>query len=118
MPKNNQEDGLRRRLGLFPVTNIVIANMIGAGIFTTSGLLMQDLHNPLLMIVLWIIAGVIALCGALCYGEVGAAIPRAGGEYTFLSKLFHPSIAANTSRGPFPDSCAWDWWTPISRAWC
>lgn len=92
MPKNNQEDGLRRRLGLFPVTNIVIANMIGAGIFTTSGLLMQDLHNPLLMIVLWIVAGVIALCGALCYGEVGAAIPRAGGEYTFLSRLFHPSI--------------------------
>ncbi len=92
MPKNNREDGLQRRLGLFPVTNIVIANMIGAGIFTTSGLLMQDLHNPLLMIVLWIVAGVIALCGALCYGEVGAAIPRAGGEYTFLSRLFHPSI--------------------------
>ncbi|MFC2141921.1 APC family permease [Acidobacteriota bacterium] len=92
MPKNNAGDGLQRRLGLFPVTNIVVANMIGAGIFTTSGLLMQDLHNPLLMIVLWIIAGVVALCGALCYGEVGAAIPRAGGEYTFLSRLFHPSL--------------------------
>jgi amino acid transporter len=92
MPKNNTRNGLQRRLGLFPVTNIVIANMIGAGIFTTSGLLMQDLHNPLLMIVLWIVAGVIALCGALCYGEVGAAIPRAGGEYTFLSRLFHPSL--------------------------
>jgi len=83
---------LERRLGLFPVTNIVIANMIGAGIFTTSGLLMKDLHNPMLMIFLWGIAGLIALCGALCYGEVGAAIPEAGGEYTFLSQLFHPSF--------------------------
>ncbi|MDH5715492.1 MAG: amino acid permease [Candidatus Aminicenantes bacterium] len=86
----NSENGLVRKLGLFPVTNIVIANMIGAGIFLTSGLLMRDLGNPLLMIFLWIVGGVIALCGALCYGELGAAIPRAGGEYIFLSRLFHP----------------------------
>ena len=64
--------------------------MIGAGIFTTSGLLMADLRNPLLMIFLWIGGGIIAICGALSYGELGAAIPRAGGEYVFLSKLFHP----------------------------
>jgi len=84
------ENGLERKLGLFPVTNIVIANMIGAGIFTTSGLLMQDLRNPLVMIFLWIAGGVIATCGAFCYGELGAAIPHAGGEYIFLSRLFHP----------------------------
>jgi len=87
---NKTDNGLERKLGLFPLTNIVIANMIGAGIFTTSGLLMQDLHNPLIMISLWIIGGGIALCGALSYGELGAAIPRAGGEYAFLSRLFHP----------------------------
>lgn len=85
-------DELERKLGLFPLTNIVIANMIGAGIFITSGLLMADLRNPLLMILLWIGGGVIALCGALCYGELGAAIPRAGGEYIFLSRLFHPVL--------------------------
>jgi len=90
MSEKKTENGLERKLGLFPVTNIVIANMIGAGIFTTSGLLMQDLRNPLLMLVLWTGGGIIALCGALCYGELGAAIPRAGGEYIFLSKLFHP----------------------------
>jgi len=84
------EDRLERKLGLFPLTNIVIANMIGAGIFTTSGLLMMDLKKPLLMLSLWIVGGVIALCGALSYGELGAAIPRAGGEYAFLSRLFHP----------------------------
>ncbi len=81
---------LTRKLGLFSLTNIVIANMIGAGIFTTTGLLMGDLGNPLLMLLLWVIGGVIALCGALSYGELGAAMPYAGGEYTFLSKLFHP----------------------------
>jgi len=83
---------LERKLGLFPVTNIVIANMIGAGIFTTSGLLMTDLEDPVLMVLLWAVGGILALCGALSYGALGAAIPQAGGEYTFLSKLFHPAI--------------------------
>jgi APA family basic amino acid/polyamine antiporter len=81
---------LQRRVGLFPAANIVIANMIGAGIFTTSGLIMAELKNPLLMLVLWAAGAVIALCGALCYGELGAAMPEAGGEYYFLSRLYHP----------------------------
>ena len=84
------DDKLQRKLGLFPATNIVVANMIGAGIFTTSGLLMAGLNNPALMLVLWVVGGVIALCGALSYGELGAAMPGAGGEYLFLSKLYHP----------------------------
>jgi basic amino acid/polyamine antiporter, APA family len=81
---------LQRKLGLFPATNIVVANMIGAGIFTTSGLLMAGLNNPLLLMLLWIVGGIIALCGALSYGELGAAMPGAGGEYLFLSRLYHP----------------------------
>ncbi len=85
-------NGLERRLGLFPLTNIVIANMIGAGIFTTSGLLMKDLHSAAVMLALWIVGGGIAFCGALSYGELGAAIPHAGGEYAFLSRLFHPAL--------------------------
>jgi len=85
-----EENGLERKLGLFPVTNIVVANMIGAGIFTTSGLLMTDLRDPVVMLLLWITGGIIALCGALCYGELGAAFPHAGGEYFFLSRLFNP----------------------------
>ena len=87
---DDSTNGLKRKLGLFPVTNIVIANMIGAGIFTTSGLLMADLKKPLIMIALWIVGGMIALAGALSYGEVGAVIPRAGGEYIFLSRLYKP----------------------------
>lgn len=85
-----EENNLPRKLGLFSLTNIVIANMIGAGIFTTSGLLMGDLGNPFLMLLLWVVGGLIALCGALSYGELGAAMPQAGGEYIFLSKLFNP----------------------------
>lgn len=87
---NDSGNKLVRQLGLLPVTSIVIANMIGAGIFTTSGLLMQDLGSPVLMVVLWFAGGVLALCGALCYGELGAAMPHAGGEYVFLSRLYHP----------------------------
>ncbi|MBP7706171.1 MAG: amino acid permease [Candidatus Aminicenantes bacterium] len=85
-------NGLERKLGLFPLTNIVVANMIGAGIFTTSGLLMQDLHHPGVMIGLWLFGGLVALCGALSYGELGAAFPQAGGEYAFLSRLYHPVL--------------------------
>jgi basic amino acid/polyamine antiporter, APA family len=84
------ENNLQRKLGLFPATNIVVANMIGAGIFTTSGLLMAGLNNPMLMLALWFAGGIIALCGALSYGELGASMPGAGGEYHFLSKLYHP----------------------------
>ena len=83
---------LERKLGLFPVTNIVIANIIGAGIFTTTGYLMDYLGNPVIMLSLWLIGGIIALCGALAFGELGAAFPEAGGEYTFISKLFHPML--------------------------
>jgi len=85
-------NGLERKLGLFPLTNIVIANMVGAGIFTTSGLLMKDLHHPVVMLGLWVVGGLIALCGALSYGELGAAFPHAGGEYAFLSRLYHPIL--------------------------
>jgi len=84
------EENLQRKIGLFPATNIVVANMIGAGIFTTSGLLMAGLNDPVLMLALWVVGGVIALCGALSYGELGAAMPGAGGEYLFLSRLYNP----------------------------
>ena len=89
--ENGSGPELDRKLGLFPLTNIVIANMIGSGIFTTSGLLMSDLGNPFLMLALWVVGGIIAFCGALGYGQLGAAMPDAGGEYAFLSKLYHLS---------------------------
>ncbi|MBM3297801.1 MAG: amino acid permease, partial [Candidatus Aminicenantes bacterium] len=89
---NSKNGGLERRLGLFPLTNIVIANMIGAGIFTTSGLLMEQLRHPLLLLGLWAVGGLVALAGAFAYSELGAAYPHAGGEYLFLSRLYHPLL--------------------------
>jgi APA family basic amino acid/polyamine antiporter len=90
--QDHSRNKLARTLGLFPATNIVIANMVGAGIFTTSGLLLAELGDPVLLIALWLAGGVLALCGALCYGELGAAIPKAGGEYVYLAELFHPFL--------------------------
>ena len=85
-------DKLSRKLGLFPVTNIVVANIIGAGIFTTTGFIMNSLGNPVLMVVLWLVGGIIAFCGAISFGELGATFPQAGGEYIFISKLFSPLL--------------------------
>lgn len=87
-----KNDQLPRKIGLFSASSIVIANMIGAGIFTTSGLLMGGLDNPWLLVILWAVGGVVALCGALSYAELGAAMPEAGGEYIFLSRLYHPML--------------------------
>ena len=84
------ENHLPRKLGYFSLTNIVIGDMIGAGIFTTSGLLLAQLHNPLLLLILWVVGGGIALCGALSYSELGASFPKAGGDYAFLTELFSP----------------------------
>ncbi len=64
--------------------------MIGAGIFTTTGFLMGYLGDPLFMLFLWLIGGIISFCGALAFSELGAAFPGAGGEYLFITKLFHP----------------------------
>lgn len=83
---------LVRKIGLFPAANIVVANIIGAGIFTTTGFLMDNLGNAAVMLSLWFIGGIIAFCGALAFGELGATFPEAGGEYFFISKLFNPLL--------------------------
>ena len=88
--RDASQNGLIRRLGLFSVVAIIVADMVGTGIFTTSGLLMENLRSPTMMVVLWGIGGFIALSGAFCYAELSAAMPYAGGEYYFLSRLFHP----------------------------
>lgn len=80
------------KLGLFTATSFVVANMVGTGVFTSLGFQLADIQNPLVIAALWVAGGVIALCGAMVYGELGAAMPRSGGEYNFLSKIYHPSV--------------------------
>ncbi len=84
---------LPRGISLFSATMLVVANMVGTGIFTTSGFIMKELQNPWAMLVCWFVGGIFALCGALCYGELGAIFPRAGGEYVFLRESFGSLIA-------------------------
>lgn len=73
-------------------TCLVVANMIGTGIFTTLGFQVRPLPSGFTILLLWLLGGVCAFCGALAYGELAAALPRSGGEYHFLSVVFHPAV--------------------------
>ncbi|HET9417876.1 MAG TPA: amino acid permease [Chthoniobacterales bacterium] len=82
----------RRTIGFLTACGIVIANIIGTGVFTSLGFQLADIRSGFALLMLWIIGGIAALCGALCYGELSAALPRSGGEYHFLSRIYHPAL--------------------------
>lgn len=82
----------KRSFGLYTTVSVVIANMIGTGVFTSLGFQVLGIHSGFAIIVLWLIGGIASLLGALVYAEIGAAIPQSGGEYTYLSKIYHPSV--------------------------
>ena len=77
----------------FPTAlSVVIANMIGTGVFTSLGYQLPAISDFSAIIALWMVGGVIALFGAFAYSELGAALPRSGGEYNFLSEIYHPAV--------------------------
>ena len=80
------------RISLLTATCIVVANMVGTGIFTSLGFQVGDLPSGFAIVALWIVGGICAMCGALSYAELGAALPRSGGEYNFLSEIYHPAV--------------------------
>jgi basic amino acid/polyamine antiporter, APA family len=80
------------KIGFNTAVAIVIANMIGTGVFTSLGFQVLGIESGFAILALWIIGGVLALCGALTYGEISSAFPQSGGEYNYLSKLYHPAI--------------------------
>ncbi|MDL2213531.1 amino acid permease [Bacteroides sp. OttesenSCG-928-J23] len=80
------------KFGLFTASAFVIANMIGTGVFTSLGFLLESTTNFVTIMLLWLFGGVIALCGALVYGELGSVMPRSGGEYHYLREIYHPII--------------------------
>lgn len=71
---------------------IVIANMVGTGVFTSLGFQVLGIQSGFALLMLWLVGGLIALCGAVCYGELAAAMPRSGGEYHYLSQIYHPAV--------------------------
>jgi APA family basic amino acid/polyamine antiporter len=79
-------------VSLITATSIVVANMVGTGVFTSLGFQVTDLTSGFVILCLWTLGGIVALGGALSYAELAAALPRSGGEYHFLSRIFHPAL--------------------------
>ncbi len=86
----SSETESRRRLGLTSASALVVGNMIGIGVFTTSGYVLEDLGRRDLVLAAWIVAGILAMFGALSYGALARRMPESGGEYYFLSRTVHP----------------------------
>lgn len=84
--------GFKRELGLFDSTMIVVGSMIGSGIFIVSADMSRILGSSGLLLLTWLITGVITLIGALCYGELAAIMPHAGGQYVYLRESYNPLI--------------------------
>src|SRR3984885_13362593 len=73
-------------------TAIVIADMVGIGVFTSLGFQVGDITSGFALLLLWIVGGAVALCGALCYAELATMLPRSSGEYNFLRRIYHPAF--------------------------
>src|SRR5215470_5498615 len=83
--------GLLRQIGFFSATALVISNMVGTGIFATTGFMAGDLGSARLILLCWLAGAVFALCGALTYSELGINFPSSGGEYVYLTRAFGPT---------------------------
>jgi len=81
-------DGLRRRLGTASACSFIVTSMVGAGIFTTSGLMLARLGSSWLVLLCWFLGGTVALAGALSYAELATMMPKAGAEYVYLREIY------------------------------
>ena len=81
----------KTRYGFIPAVSVIIANMIGTGVFTSLGFQLLDLKPGFPILLLWALGGLAAFCGAMSYAEIGAAFPRSGGEYSLLREIYHPA---------------------------
>jgi APA family basic amino acid/polyamine antiporter len=83
---------MKTKFSLTTATALVIANMVGTGVFTSLGFQVVSLSSGLALILLWVLGGAIALFGALTYSEAGVVFPRSGGEYHYLTRMYHPAV--------------------------
>src|ERR1700722_14798195 len=79
-------------VSLIVATAIVVADMVGVGVFTSLGFQVKDIPSGFAIITLWSVGGIVALCGVFSYSELGAMFPRSSGEYNFLNRAFHPAL--------------------------
>ena len=87
---SSKTPGLVRQLGFFSATALVISNMVGTGIFTTTGFMAADLGSARLILACWTVGALCALAGALSYSELGINFPSSGGEYVYLTRAYGP----------------------------
>ena len=80
-------------VGWFTASCLLVSNIIGGGIFTTTGLMARDLGDPMLILLLWTMGGLFAIGGAMVYGELGSRLPDAGGDYVYLREAYGPLVA-------------------------
>ena len=80
-------------IGWFTASCLLVSNIIGGGIFTTTGLMARELGDPMLILLLWTVGGLFAVGGAMVYGELGARLPQAGGDYVYLREAYGPLVA-------------------------
>src|SRR5436853_2521865 len=85
------QPGLLRQLGFVSATALVISNMVGTGIFATTGFMAGDLGDPALILALWVVGALFALAGAMSYSELGINFPKSGGEYVYLTEAYGPT---------------------------
>ncbi len=81
-----------QKIGLTTALTIVVASMIGTGVFTSLGFQIASIKQPFVILVLWVVGGITALSGAFSYGELGSIYPHSGGEYQFLKKIYNPFV--------------------------
>ena len=92
-PPNPAPAGLGRHLGLGTAVALVVGEVVGVGIFLTPADMARTLGSPFWILVVWLVMGFMALCGALCYGELAARAPEAGGGYVYLRNAWGPATA-------------------------
>ena len=82
----------KKKYGLWTASAFVVANMIGTGVFTSLGFQLEATENFIAILILWAVGGIIALCGAVSYGEIGTLFPHSGGEYYYLGQIYSPVV--------------------------
>src|ERR687889_525763 len=89
----DDRSGLKRQIGLLTATALVVGEVVGVGIFLTPAEMTKSVGSPLYVLLVWLFSGAMALCGALCFGELAARRPEAGGQYVYLRDAYGEPLA-------------------------
>jgi APA family basic amino acid/polyamine antiporter len=92
LSKNSTTMSTEARISPLTATAIVVADMVGVGVFTSLGFQVKDISSGFVLMLLWTVGGIVALCGAICYAELASMFPRSSGEYNFLARTYHPAL--------------------------